>query len=113
MKCAKKNIAQCFSLAIRFEDEVDKSLCSRYVLDGLFIFSSRCRYVLHWKSVRSFTLIVPMCFQTVATKSELPIGVLRGCPSCRTCQKVKLGIFHFDMLDPAFCGSHDLVLLEP
>ncbi|KAG0615380.1 hypothetical protein M758_5G036600 [Ceratodon purpureus] len=23
-----------------------------------------------------------------ATKSELPIGVFRGCPSCRTCQKV-------------------------
>ncbi|XP_024398635.1 putative lysine-specific demethylase JMJ16 isoform X2 [Physcomitrium patens] len=26
--------------------------------------------------------------QAVATKPELPYGVLRGCPSCRTCQKV-------------------------
>ena len=65
---------------------------------------------------KGFTLVVFVCSQAAATKSELPIGVFRGCPSCRTCQKVKLGTFHFDMLDSAFCGLHglhDSAILEP
>ena len=42
-----------------------------------------------------FIVVVPICHQNFG--AELPPGVLRGCPSCRDCQKVR------------FCSHHLLI----
>ena len=36
--------------------------------------------------------VVPVCHQNFG--AELPPGVLRGCPSCRDCQKVRFCSYH-------------------
>lgn len=42
-------------------------------------------------------LAFPVCFQAAATTPELPYGVFRGCPDCRSCQKVNFETCHLGL----------------